>query len=125
MFSKEENYRTFYTEKYMNTVNLEQMKFLRMNDQFAEDSLTVVLDNMLRVLQNKSIIDFSKVLSDTSSDSKFIVRNDDIIVVPQKGRFGLCFRTGNNPGLLNTSPRKNTNIILKKQEDWVRGRKMM
>jgi protein involved in polysaccharide export with SLBB domain len=114
MFSKEENYRTFYTEKYMNTVNLEQMKFLRMNDQFAEDSLTVVLDNMLRVLQNKSIIDFSKVLSDTSSDSKFIVRNDDIIVVPQKEDLVYVFGQVNNPGFVKYEPQKKHEYYIEK-----------
>jgi len=114
MFTKGENYKTFYTEKYMNTVNLEQMKFLRMNDQFAEDSLTVILDNMLRVLQNKSIIDFSKVLSDTSADSKFIVHNDDIIVIPQKEDLVYVFGQVNNPGYVKFEPHQKHDYYIEK-----------
>jgi protein involved in polysaccharide export with SLBB domain len=114
MFTKEENYRTFYTEKYMNTVLLEQIKFLRMNDQYAEDSLTVILDNMLRVLQTKSIIDFSKVLSDTSSDSKFIVQHDDIIVIPQKEDLVYVFGQVNNPGYIKFEPQKKHDYYINK-----------
>jgi len=114
MFTKEENYKTFFTEKYMNTVFLEQMKFLRMNDQFAEDSLTVILDNMLRVLQNKSVIDFSKVLSDSSSDSKFIVHHDDIIVIPQKEDLVYVFGQVNNPGYVKFEPQKNHDYYINK-----------
>jgi len=114
MFTKGENYKTFFTEKYMNTVFLEQMKFLRMNDQFAEDSLTVILDNMLRVLQNKSVIDFSKVLSDSSSDSKFIVHNDDIIVVPQKEDLVYVFGQVNNPGYVKYESQKKQDYYINK-----------
>ena len=114
MFTKEENYSTFFTEKYMNTVFLEQMKFLRMNDQFAEDSLTVILDNMLRVLQNKSVIDFSKVLSDSSSDSKFSVHNDDIIVIPQKEDLVYVFGQVNNPGYVKFESQKNRDYYINK-----------
>jgi protein involved in polysaccharide export with SLBB domain len=114
MFTKEENYKTFYTEKYLNTVILEQMKFLRMNDQYAEDSLTVILDNMLRVLQNKSIIDFSKVLSDSSSDSKFIVQDGDIIVIPQKEDLVYVFGQVNNPGFVKYEEKKNHDYYINK-----------
>jgi protein involved in polysaccharide export with SLBB domain len=114
MFSKEENNRTFFTEKYMNTVSIEQMKFLRMNDQFAEDSLTVALDNMLRILQNKSIIDFTKVLSDTSSDSKFIVQDGDIIVIPQKEDLVYVFGQVNNPGYVKFEAQKKHDYYIDK-----------
>jgi protein involved in polysaccharide export with SLBB domain len=114
MFTKGENYKTFFTEKYMNTVFIEQMKFLRMNDQYAEDSLTVILDNMLRVLQNKSIIDFSKVLSDTTSDSKFIVQHDDIIVIPQKEDLVYVFGQVINPGYVKYEPQKNRDYYINK-----------
>jgi protein involved in polysaccharide export with SLBB domain len=114
MFTKEENNKTFYTEKYMNTVFVEQMKFLRMNDQYAEDSLTVILDNMLRVLQNKSIIDFSKISSDSSSDSKFIVQNGDIIVIPQKEDLVYVFGQVNNPGYVKYEPQKNRDYYINK-----------
>jgi len=114
MFTKEENNKTFFTDKYLNTVFVEQMKFLRMNDQFAEDSLTVALDNMLRVLQNKSIIDFSKVLSDSSSDSKFIVQDGDIIVIPQKEDLVYVFGQVNNPGYVKFEPEKDHNYYINK-----------
>lgn len=114
MFTKEENNGTFFTEKYMNTVSIEQMKFLRMNDQFAEDSLTVALDNMLRILQNKSIIDFTKVLSDTSSDSKFIVQDGDIIVIPQKEDLVYVFGQVNNPGYVKFEPQKKHDYYINK-----------
>ena len=113
-FEKDRNFNTILTEKYLNDVFLEQMKMMRMNDMFTEDSLSIVVDNALRVLQSKSIIDFTKINSDTTAESKYIVQDGDIIVIPQKENLVYVFGQVQNPGYVNYIPQKNDKYYIGK-----------
>lgn len=105
-FEKDRNFNTILTEKYLNDVFIEQMKMLRMNDMYMEDSSAVAIDNTLRVLQSKSIIDFAKINSDTTAESKYIVQDGDIIVVPQREDLVYVFGQVRNPGYVKFVPQK-------------------
>lgn len=113
-FEKDKNFNTILTEKYLNDVFLEQMNMLRMNDLYSEDSLSVIIDNSLRVLQGKSIVDFTKVNSDTSSDSKYVVQDGDIIVVPRREDLVYVFGQVRNPGYVEYIPEKSQKYYINK-----------
>lgn len=113
-FEKDKNLNMLFTEKLMNEVNLEQMKLFRMADTFPEDSMVVIIDNALRVLQNKSIIDFTKINSDTSSDGSYRVSDGDIIVVPKKEDLVYVFGQVNNPGFVRYENGKKFNHYVMK-----------
>ncbi len=113
-FEKDKNFNTILTEKYLNDVFIEQMKMMRMNDMYMEDSSAVAVDNTLRVLQGKSIIDFTKINSDTTADSKYIVQDGDIIVVPQKENLVYVFGQVGNPGYVKYVPKKNDKYYVEK-----------
>jgi len=113
-YEKDRNFSSILTEKFLNNVFLEQMKFARMNDLYTEDSLVIVIDNTLRVLQNKSIIDFTKINSDTTSDGKYIVQDEDIVVIPQKEELVYVFGQVNNPGFIKYEPQKKYGDYIRK-----------
>jgi protein involved in polysaccharide export with SLBB domain len=113
-YENDKNFNSMLTEKFLNKLFVEQMKFVRMNDRYAEDSLSVIIDNSLRVLQGKSLIDFTKVDSDSSSDGKYIVRNEDIIVIPQKEDLVYVFGQVKNPGYVKYEPKKNRDFYISK-----------
>lgn len=113
-FEKDKNFNPILSEKYLNDVFLAQMNMFRMNDMFAEDSLSIVIDNALRVLQSKSIVDFTKINSDTTTDSKYVVQDGDIIVIPQKEDLVYVFGQVNNPGYVKYIPQRNEKYYVEK-----------
>ncbi len=113
-YENDKNFNSLLTEKFLNPVFIEQMKFLRMNDRYAEDSLSVIIDNTLRVLQTKSLVDFSKISSDSSSDGKYIIHDEDIIVIPQKENLVYVFGQVNNPGYVKYEPKAKQDYYIKK-----------
>lgn len=97
-FEKDRNYNFLATERLLNELNVEQLKLFRMADTFPQDSMVVIIDNALRLIDNKSIIDFTKINSDSSADGKFIINDGDIIVVPRKEELVYVFGQVKNPG---------------------------
>lgn len=97
-FEKDRNYNFLATERLLNELNVEQLKLFRMADTFPQDSMVVIIDNALRLIDNKSIIDFTKINSDSSTDGKFIINDGDIIVVPRKEELVYVFGQVKNPG---------------------------
>jgi polysaccharide biosynthesis/export protein len=113
-YENDKNFNSILTEKFLNQVFLEQLKFVRMNDRYAEDSLSVTIDNTLRVLQSKSLVDFTKLNSDSTNDCKFIIHDEDIIVIPQKEDLIYVFGQVNNPGYVKYEPKAKKEYYIKK-----------
>jgi Periplasmic protein involved in polysaccharide export len=63
---------------------VEDLLMLRMSYLKEEDSLYFKIDNQLRTLRGNALIDFSKLDSDTSVAANFIVKDGDVILIPQK-----------------------------------------
>lgn len=113
-FEKERNYNFLLTEKLLNELNFEQLKFFRMSDTFPQDSMVVIIDNALRLIDKKSVIDFTKINSDSDSDCNYIVNDGDIIVVPKKEDLVYVFGQVKNPGYVKYENEKNYNHYLSK-----------
>lgn len=62
----------------------ESLKLARLNNLVEEDTLFFNIDNQLRVLQTESLVDFTKITDPNSDESNFIVKDGDLILVPDK-----------------------------------------
>lgn len=113
-FEKDRNYNFLLSEKLLNELNVEQLKLFRMADTFPQDSIVVIIDNALRLIDNKSIIDFTKINSDSVSDGNYLVNDGDIIVVPKKEDLVYVFGQVKNPGYVKYENGRNYNYYLNK-----------
>ncbi len=103
----------FY-EKTFNEMMTEQLLMLRTADISVEDTAYFYVDNALRVFQNQSIVDFTKINSDSTSDSKYIVRNGDVIVVPYREELVYLFGQVYTPGFVKYEKGKDWKFYLNK-----------
>lgn len=62
----------------------ESLRLVRLNNLLEEDTLFFNIDNQLRVLQSESLVDFSKLYEVESDESRFVVKDGDLILVPDK-----------------------------------------
>ncbi len=81
-------------------VNQEQMMMARLSNLTEEDTNYFFLENQLRVLQNGSGIDFTKLDDKNSEASKYIVKNGDLILLPRKQFAVYVFGQVVHPGLV-------------------------
>lgn len=64
-------------------VNMETIMMYRMSNVYPEDSTYFFLENKLRVLTEGSSLDFTKIENPNSDISQYIVKNNDVIVIPE------------------------------------------
>lgn len=67
-----------------NYQNLEAMLISRAADITVEDSTALSVDNMLRLMYSPGLVDFTKLKDKSSNEGNFIVKDGDIILVPEK-----------------------------------------
>ena len=72
----------------------------RMSELAIEDSLTFITDNTIRFTRSSAAVDFTKVLDSTSASSKFLVRDRDIIYIPQKNNQIYVYGQVMSPGYI-------------------------
>jgi protein involved in polysaccharide export with SLBB domain len=113
-FEKNRNYNALLSEKLLNELNVEQLKLFRMADTFPQDSLVVIIDNALRIIDNKSVIDFTKIYSDSASDGNYLVNDGDILVVPKREELVYVFGQVKNPGYVKYDSGRNFNYYINK-----------
>ncbi len=65
-------------------LKLETLRMFRTSDLMYEDSLYFNVSNQLRILEGTNIVDFSDIYADTSTVGKFIVKDGDVIIIPEK-----------------------------------------
>ena len=75
----------------------------RMSELAIEDSITFLSDNAIRFTRSSAAVDFTKVLDSTSQSSKFIVRDRDIIYVPQKNNQIYVYGQVMSPGYIEVN----------------------
>ncbi len=113
-FEKDKNFNTILTEKYLNEIFLENLKFSRMSDVYAEDSMSVAVDNTLRILRSNSLIDFKNIFADSTSEGGYPVQDGDIIVIPQREDLVYVFGQVNDPGYVHYEPLKKHDYYIQK-----------
>lgn len=76
----------------------EHLLMLRTADITAEDSASFSVDNKLRVARGNGLIDFNRVMDDTSAEGNFLVRDGDFIMIPERLSLVYVFGQVKNPG---------------------------
>lgn len=90
------------------------LMMVRMADIEAEDSLSLIYDNQLRNAKSIVTVDFNKVLDDSSENSKFIVKDGDIIYIPENTGLINVFGQVMNPGFVDFIEGKDYNYYIAK-----------
>ena len=80
------------------TEEFENMMMTRMAKIIDEDSLSFILDNKLRYARGNGLIDFNRVLEDGSPEGDFIVKDGDVISIPEKLNLVYVFGQVKKPG---------------------------
>jgi len=92
----------------------ERMLMARMAVISWEDTLSFSIDNALRVSRGNGLIDFAKVMEDSSQEGDFIVRDKDFVFVPEKVDLIYVYGQVNNPGYVQFREGEMADYYLKK-----------
>jgi protein involved in polysaccharide export with SLBB domain len=90
--SKELEQKYFDFENYL---------MIRMSNITEQDSAYFYLENQLRLTADGGSIDFTKLNDDNSEASKYIVKDNDVIIIPQKEKVVYVFGQVAEPGRIN------------------------
>lgn len=92
----------------------ETIMMQRMSDIELEDSLSFIIDNKLRYSRGNLSIDFNHALENESPDSKFIVKDNDYIFIPEKINLVYVFGQVANPGYIEFIEGESFDYYIKK-----------
>lgn len=98
----------FFSEEF------ENLMMSRMANISVEDSLSFVIDNKLRFARGNGLIDFAKIMDSTSSEGDFIVKDGDVIFVPEKINLVYVFGQVGKPGYVKHIPDENFQFYIAK-----------
>lgn len=101
------NYSLTNKELEEKFLNYENSLMLRMSNLTEQDTSYFLIENQLRLIENNSNIDFSELYDSNSEISKFIVRDGDIIFVPQFEKVVYVFGQVAKPGKVSYVNNKN------------------
>lgn len=97
----EENFNLLELKLPNELLKLEDIIMGRMSNLTVDDTAYFFAENKLRILNESGVINFSNLDDDSSFASKYIVRNNDVIIIPQKTNqvyvFGQVVHTGYVP----------------------------
>jgi len=89
-----------------NKQTIERLRMLRSANLKLEDTLYFGMDNQLRVINGVSALDFRNLESDTSFESRYIIKDKDIIVIPEKQQKVYVWGGVRNAGYYEFDPSK-------------------
>ncbi len=90
--------RTFNLEAF--SVETDILMMNRMANIEPEDSASLKYDNQLRLAKSLVTVNFNEVLNDSSDNSKFIVKDGDIIYIPEITGLVNVYGQVMNPGFI-------------------------
>ncbi len=91
--------RSFSLSSFNKQIDLLMMN--RMANIEPEDSLSLIADNQLRLAKSLVTVNFKEVLNDSSDNSKFIVKDGDIIYIPEITNLVNVYGQVMNPGFID------------------------
>jgi len=95
---------------------LEQLRMLRMSTLVEEDTNYFNIDDMLRLERGNGLVDFNKLAAGDSVAGSFVVRDGDVIYIPQKINLVYIFGQVNNPGYVKFKKDGDLSYYLKQAE---------
>lgn len=138
-FMKMPNTPEFEMMNMRNNEARDRLSMMRLSNLTIEDTTFFYIDNQLRTLKNEKYIDFTKLSDPQSDESKFVIRDGDVILFPEKFDyvyvFGQVARAGYVPfeagkdfryyiskagGLSETARNGDETVIIKGQtRNWI------
>jgi protein involved in polysaccharide export with SLBB domain len=97
-----------------NYFKIEQLIMSRMSNLVPEDTAYFYFENQLRVLMEGSTLDFDKLTDPNSEVSKYLVKDNDVIIIPAKDSSVYVFGQVLSQGHILFSPGKNYKYYLEK-----------
>src|ERR1035437_7109974 len=95
-------------------VKIEQLMMSRMSNLVPEDTAYFNVENQLRVLMEGSTIDFTKLSDPNSEVSKYLVKDNDIVIIPSQDSSVYVFGQVLSPGHVPFSPGKDYKYYIEK-----------
>lgn len=96
---KSEDFYTENQQKVFNAlVDIQSKMMIRMANLTEEDTTYFYLEDELRVLTESASIDFKKVFEEGSPESKYLVKDGDVIFIPQQNHNVYVYGQVPNPG---------------------------
>ncbi|MEI7812994.1 MAG: SLBB domain-containing protein [Ignavibacteria bacterium] len=111
LIRRTENYSSNAITKAIQTKS-EELLMSRMSYLTEEDTGYFRLDNELRLSRSNVLVDFARLDSDTSEASKFIMRDGDVILVPEKKDLVYVYGQVANAGYVRYSEGKDINYYI-------------
>ena len=93
-------------------INLENLQMRRMSTIYQEDLPNFLAENQLRVLMEGSSLDFEKIYELDSDIGKYVVKNGDVIVIPEIRKSVYVFGQVPNPGYIPLVEGKDYNYYI-------------
>ena len=97
-----------------NYFKIEQLIMSRMSNLVPEDTAYFYAENQLRVLLEGSTIDFTKLNNPNSEVSKYLVKDNDIIIIPSRDSSVYVFGQVLSPGHITYFPGKGYKYYIEK-----------
>jgi protein involved in polysaccharide export with SLBB domain len=97
-----------------NFVKIQQLIMSRMSNLVPEDTSYFYSENQLRVLMEGSSIDFTKLSNPNSEASRYLVKDNDIIIIPTKDSSVYVFGQVQSPGHITFIPGKDFKYYIDK-----------
>ena len=95
-------------------VKIELLMMYRMSNIMIEDTAFFNAENQLRVLMEGSAIDFTKLNDPNSEASKYLVKDNDLIIIPSLDSSVYVFGQVLSPGHVQYSPGKDYKYYIEK-----------
>ncbi len=90
------------------------LEMTRLYNLLEEDTLFYNIDNQLRILKAESLVDFTQLNDSASDASKFVVKDGDLILVPEKFDYVYVFGQVPKAGYLKYIPGENYKYYIEK-----------
>lgn len=100
LYKRQEYYREFLIDKNLDLeialapkekMLLDQLSMQRLSNLVQEDSLFFSIDNTLRSLKNEKMVEFQEIYNPESQAGNFLVKDGDLILVPQPFNYVYVF----------------------------------
>lgn len=105
---------SLYEDENEYWMQLESLRMFRTADLMYEDSLYFTVSNQLRILEGTNIYGFSDLYSDTSAVGEFIVKDGDVIIIPEKFEAVYVFGQVGSAGYYKYVPGKDYSYYINK-----------
>jgi protein involved in polysaccharide export with SLBB domain len=89
-----------------NYLKIEQLLMTRMSNIVSEDTSYFYAENQLRVIMEGSTIDFTKLSNPNSEAAKYLVKDNDVIIIPSEDSSVYVFGQVLSPGHVTFIPGK-------------------